>query len=132
MPRVTGRVNVKLNGRTLLSKTGSTTLNGLGLSGEGNFELKEVMGDQGINGFVEEPMVATCELTITDRDDVRLDEIARVRENGTVIVEAARGGKVYTLSDATCTRNLSLSTGEGDVKLIFKGPSWVESTEEAL
>lgn len=132
MPRITGRINVKVNGETLLSKVGSTTLSGLGLSGQPSYELKEVMGDQGINGFVEEPITAMCELTITDRDDVKLDDLARIREEGTVVVEAANGGKVYTMSNATCKRNLKLTSGEGDVGLTFIGPYWTESTESVV
>lgn len=132
MPRITGRINLKVNGELMLSKVGSTTLNGVGLSGEQNFELKEVMGDQGINGFVEDPIVASCEFTITDRDDVRLDDLARIRENGTVVVEAAKGGKVYTLSNATNTRNMKLTSGEGEVAVKFVGNYWVESTEPVL
>jgi len=87
--KITGRVNVKLNGKTLLTKFGSTAINGLGISGELNVELKEVMGDQGISGFTEEPMPATCELTLTDRDDFLVSDLAKVRGNGTVIVETA-------------------------------------------
>ena len=106
MPRITGRINLKVNGQTLLSKVGSTTLSGIGLSGEPAYERKEVMGDQGINGFVEEPIPAMCEFTITDRDDIKLDDLARIREEGTLVVEAANGGKVYTMSNATNKNNM--------------------------
>lgn len=132
MPRITGRVNVKANGEIMLSKTGSTNVSGVGLSGELNHELKEVMGDQGINGFVEEPVVAMCEITVTDRDDIRLDTLARIRENGTIVVEAANGGKVYTMHEATCKRNMTVTSGEGDVTLTFIGPFWTESTEAII
>ena len=118
--------------RCSLSKTGATTVNGIGLSGEGNFELKEVIGDGGIHGFVEEPIPATCEMTITDRDDISLDTLARIRENGTVIVRAAKGGKVYILNNATAKRNFSISSGEGDTSITFIGNNWVESTEEVV
>lgn len=132
MPRITGRVEVLINGQLMLSKTGATVINGVGLSGEGNYELNEVMGDNGISGFVENPMPATCELTLTDRDDISLDTLARIRENGTVIVRAAKGGKVYTMNNATCKRNMGVTSGEGDVAVTFIGNSWVESTEEAI
>ena len=132
MPRITGRIELLVNGQPMLSKTGATTINGVGLSGEGNYELNEVMGDAGIHGFVENPMPATCETTITDRDDISLDTLARIRENGTVIVRAAKGGKVYTMNNATCKRNMTVTSGEGDTAIIFIGNSWVESTEEAI
>lgn len=132
MPRITGRINLKINGELMLSKTGATTLNGLGLSGAPSYELAEVMGDQGINGFVENPIVATCEFTITDRDDISLDTLAQIRQNGTIVVEAAGGGKVYTMNSATCKRNITLTSGEGDVSVTFVGPYWTESTEEVV
>ena len=132
MPRITGRVEVLINGQLMLTKTGATTINGIGLSGEGNFELNEVIGDGGIHGFVENPVPATCELTITDRDDISLDTLARIRENGTVIVRAAKGGKVYTMNSATAKRNFGVTSGEGDVAVTFIGNNWVESTEEAI
>ena len=129
MPRITGRIELYINAQLMLSKTGSTTISGLGLSGQPNFQLNEVMGDNGIQGYVEEPVVAMMETTITDRDDISLDTLARVRENGTVVVKSANGGKVYTMDGATCTRALSLTSGEGETTVTFKGPSWVESTE---
>lgn len=132
MARITGRIEVLVNGQLMLSKTGSTKIEGVGLSGEGNFLLKEVMGDGGIHGFVEEPIVATCALTITDRDDISLDTLARIRENGTIIVRAAKGGKVYTMNNATAKRNFDVTSGEGDVSVTFIGNNWVESTEEAI
>ena len=132
MPRITGRIELLINGQLMLTKVGSTTINGIGLSGEGNFELNEVMVDSGIAGYVENAVPATCEVTLTDRDDISLDTLARIRENGTVIVRAAKGGKVYTMNNATCMRNMSVTSGEGDTAVMFKGNNWVESTEEAI
>ena len=132
MPRITGRIDLLINGQLMLSKTGATTINGVGLSGQGNYELNEVIGDRGIHGFVENPVPATCEMTLTDRDDISLDTLARIRENGTVIVRAANGGKVYTMNNATAKRNFSVTSGEGDTAVTFIGNNWVESTEEAI
>lgn len=126
--RITGRINVKVNGQLLLNKAGAEA-SGLGLSGEPNYELKEVMGDTGLHGFTEEPIMARCAVTITDRDDIRLDTLARVRENGTVIFESAGGGKVYTMNNATCKRNFTLTGGEGETKVEFIGPCWIEGVE---
>jgi hypothetical protein len=101
----------------------------MGLSGEMSVELKPVIGETGIHGFVEEPVPPTCEVTITDRDDVSLDEIARIRGNGTVIFRAAGGGKMYTLVNATCTRNFTLKAGEGETTIKFIGTYWQEATQ---
>jgi len=127
MARITGRIEVLLNGELLLNKSGAKAT-GIGLSGMPNFELKEVMGDGGIHGFIEEPVVAKCEVTVTDRDDISLNDIATVREDGTVIFRSAQSGKVYTMNEATCMRNFELTGGEGETPLTFVGKNWVEST----
>ena len=75
--RITGRVEVLVNGTPLLNKSGAIA-RGLGISGEPAFERKAVTGDTGLHGFVEEPVVAECEVTITDRDDLNLDDIAKI------------------------------------------------------
>jgi hypothetical protein len=128
MARITGRVEILLNGAMLLNKSGASA-SGLGLSGSPNFELKAVNGDSGLHGFVEEPINAQLEVTVSDRDDIKLDTIARIRENGTIVFRSAGGGKVYTMNNATCTRNFSLTAGEGETKLTFVGAYWTESTE---
>jgi hypothetical protein len=128
MGKITGRIEVIVNGQTLLNKAGAVA-SGLGLSGEPNFELKEVMGDTGLHGFTEDPIVARCAVTITDRDDISLDTLARVRENGTVIFRSASGGKAYTMNKATCKRNFTLTGGEGETQVEFIGPNWIEGVE---
>lgn len=125
MAKITGRVEVLLNGQLLLNKEGATA-SGLGLSGKPNFELEEVMGDTGLHGFVEKPVIAMCEVTVTDRDDVKLSDIAAINGTGTVIFRSAGGGKVYTMVGATCTRNFSLTAGTGETPITFKGAYWVE------
>lgn len=131
MSRITGRVEVLLNGQMMLNKAGAIA-RGLGISGEQSFELNAVIGDSGIHGFTETPIMAECEVTITDRDDISLDEIARVRENGTVVFRAAKGGKAYIMDSATCVRNLELTAGEGETRVRFVGPYWTETTESAV
>ena len=61
--RITGTVEILVNGQLLLNKSGATA-SGIGLSGEPNFELKEVVGDTGLHGFVEEPVMAGLEVTV--------------------------------------------------------------------
>jgi hypothetical protein len=133
MARITGRIEFLVNGQLQYTKTGTTTLSGVGLSGEpGNFEMNEVLGDNGIHGFIENPVVAMAETTITDTDAVMIDTLARIRENGTIIIRTANGGKVYTMNGATCKRNLTITSGEGETTLTYVGNSWVESTEAAV
>ena len=130
MAKITGRIEVLVNGELLLNKAGAVA-NGIGISGEPNFELEQIVGDTGPHGFIEKPVPATCEVTITDRDDIMLTDLARIKEDGTIIFRAAGGGKVYTMEGATCLRNFSLTGGEGEVPITFVGPFWTETTSES-
>ena len=125
MARITGRIEVIVNGQPLLNKSGATA-SGIGVSGEPSMELKEVMGDSGLHGFVETPVPAACEVPITDRDDVKLSDLAKIRENGTVIFRAAGGGKAYIMEGATCVRNFTITGGEGEITIKFIGAYWSE------
>ena len=127
MAQITGRVEILVNGDLLLNKSGAKAM-GIGISGEQNFELKAVMGDSGIHGYVEEPIAARLEVTITDRDDVKLSDLASILGDGTIIFRAARAGKVYTMNNATCLRNFEVTGGEGETTIKFEGPYWTEST----
>ena len=125
--RITGTVEILVDGVPLLNKAGASAT-GIGLSGEPNFELKQVQGDTGPHGFVEEPVPAKCDVTVSDRDDISLDTYARIRENGTLIFRSRNKGKVYTMTNATCLRNFTLTAGEGEVSMSFEGPYWTETT----
>jgi len=129
MARITGRVEVLVNNEVLLNKAGAVA-SGIGVSGQPNFELESIQGDGGHHGYIEKPIMARCEVTVTDRDDVMLTDFAAIRENGTVIFRSANGGKVYTMEGATCLRNFQLTAGEGEVPLIFEGAFWTETTNE--
>ena len=126
MAKITGRIEVLVNGELLLNKAGAIA-NGIGISGQPNYELEQLFGDTGSHGFIEKPIAASCEVTITDRDDISLSDLARIQENGTVIFRAAGGGKVYTMEGATCLRNFTLTGGEGEVGVTFVGPFWTET-----
>ena len=126
--KITGRVEVLVDGKVLLNKSGAVA-NGIGESGKPAMERKPVLGDGGIHGFVEEPVPAELEVTVTDREDVMLDDFAKVNESGTVIFRAHGGGKAYVMENATCTNNFSLTAGEGEVRLKFVGNYWTEMTQ---
>lgn len=127
MAKLTGRVEVIVNGETLLNKAGAVA-SGIGLSGQVNYEREPIMGDTGVLGYKETPVPAKLEVTVTDRDDVNLDTFAQIFQNGTVIFRSVGSGKVYTMNEATCGNNFSLTAGEGEVKLMFFGPYWTEGT----
>lgn len=127
MPKITGRVEIIVNSNLLLNKAGASA-SGIGISGEQAFERAAVLGDTGLHGHTETPVVARCEVTVTDRGDIRLDDFARILGNGTIVFRAARSGKVYTMEGATCINNFTLTAGEGETTLAFEGPYWTEGT----
>lgn len=126
--KVTGLVEILVNGNLILNKANATA-SGIGLSGIDAFERKSVMGDGGIHGFVDEPQEARCEVTITDREDQMLNDLADINGDGTVIFRSKAGGKVYTMDDATCAGNFTLTAGEGEVSIVFIGSAWQEAVQ---
>ena len=128
--KITGLVDVLVNSEKLLNKAGAVA-SGIGLSGEPSVERKSVMGDGGIHGFTEEPVEARVEVTISDREDVLLDTLARINGDGTVVYRAKNGGKVYTMPNATAVMNFGLTAGEGETTIAFVGSYWIETVESA-
>ena len=128
MARITGRVEILVNGDLMLNKEGAIA-RGISEAGAIPVEREEIMGDTGLHGFKETPVVAECEVTLTDRDDVSLSSLAAIKGDGTVIFRAAGGGKVYTMPNAFCVSNFELTAGDGEVTVIFKGPVWVEGIQ---
>lgn len=128
MAKITGRVEILVNNELLLNKAGAVA-SGLGISGQPNYELNAVNGDTGLHGFVETPVNAMLEVTVSDRADILLDAFAKINGDGTVIFRSAGGGKSYTMDGATCMRNFSLTAGEGETTLRFVGAAWTEATQ---
>lgn len=128
MAKITGRIEVLVNGVALLNKSGATA-SGIGRSGKPNFQRKEVMGDNGFHGFVEEAVLAKVEVTITDVENVSLGDLAELDGLGTVIFRAANGGKSYTLNNAISDSNFNITGGEGDTTAVFFGNYWTEATQ---
>lgn len=124
--KITGLIEVIVNGIQLLNKEGAIA-RGIGVSGEPAKEREAVIGDGGIHGFVEKVVPAECEVTITDRDDVSLSDLAAINGDGTVIFRAKGGGKAYTMPNATSTGNFELTGGAGETKVKFVGTKWIES-----
>ena len=126
MSRITSRVEVYVDGDLMLSKQGPIA-RGIGTGEQPNVELEPVMGDTGLHGFAENPIMAECEFNVTDREDIMLKDIAAQRDT-TLVYRTAGGGKVYTMYNATCLRNLELTGGQGETRVRFAGPAWVETT----
>ena len=127
MPKITGRIEILANSQPLLNKEGATA-SGLGLSGVPAIEREAVMGDTGYHGHIEKGIMARCEVTVTDRDDVNLNDLAAINGNGTIIFRSYGGGKVYTMKNATCNCNFSLANSEVS-NVVFEGAYWTEGVE---
>lgn len=135
MSKITGRVEILVNDKPILNKSGAVA-SGIGGGSGGNFKRTAVMGDGGIHGFIEEPVVAQLQVTITDVDKgptgeaIKLSDFYKIFENGTIIFRTAGGsGKAYVMEGATCLGDLSLTAGQGEVQLIFQGKYWQESIQ---
>lgn len=122
--KITGRAIISANGQVLLNKEGAKVM-GIGESGKPSVEREGVVGDGGVHGYVEKTIIPSCEITITDRDDVKLSDLAKIT-NGTVIFRAQNGGKSYTLVNAFSKGNFELTAGQGEVAIVFYGSAWVE------
>lgn len=118
MAIITGRVEVRVNGESLLVKQGAKAI------GIGGFKRVPVEGEV-YHGWKEEVSTPRCEFTITDRNDKALEEIAG-ETDATLIFQSANGGKVYMMKHAVCEGGLELTAGEGEVPVAFFGPSWSE------
>lgn len=127
MSKITGRVEILMNGKLLLNKAGAK-IGGIGVSGVPPYKRTAVTGDTGIHGYMEENVIPFCEVKLTDRDDVLLSDLASINGDGTIIFRAAGGGKVYTMENVTCTGDIAVTGGEGEVEIRFEGISWIETT----
>lgn len=132
--RITGSVIITADTIELLNKEGAVA-SGIGISGAANFEIEPVMGDGQFHGYKETPVMAQLEVTITDRDDRMLDDIAKIgTEDKTVSVifrtrsgTLGGAGKAYSMMNPVCTRNFSVTAGEGETPIKFVGEYWTES-----
>jgi hypothetical protein len=131
MAAITGRVDVIVNGEPLLNKAGAIA-RGIGISGSQSFEVTPVLGDTGLHGATETAIVAECEVTVSDRSDILLTNLANINGDGTVIFRKAGGnGKSYKLENAYCARNFELTAGEGETTVKFFGSYWTETSQAA-
>ena len=127
MAKITGRIEVLVNGQLLLNKAGAMA-SGISISGKPLFEKTLVIGDSGPHGYTQTPVAARCEVTVTDRDDIMLSDFASIPDgSATIIFRSAGGGKEYTMEGATCLGNFTITGGEGETPLIFEGPFWTET-----
>ncbi len=122
---VTGRVEVMVNGITLLNKEGAKAI-GIGRLHGAPTERTAIIGDTGWHGVVSKYTEAACEVTITDRDDVSLEALEAIEGDGTIVFRTYGGGKTYAMNEASCAAPIEVTAGEGDTTIRFIGPKWIE------
>lgn len=156
LARITGRVEVVVNGERLLNRSGATAIGISDTPGYPGVFRRTVVGIGqrpdgraywGPTGMVEEMVPARVEVTVTDRDDRNLTKLCGIKGDGTVVFRRdASGGllgsitgavenalgmrpKQYILNNVTCMNPASVVAGEGDVVLAFEaceGGGWTE------
>jgi hypothetical protein len=131
LSKVTGAVEIMIDGVPVLNKAGAVAT-GIGLSGEPAKEVTPIMGDGGLHGYKEDPIMAGLEVTVTDRGDIMIDDLMRIglTTDGTILFQKRGGnGKKWTLQNAVAQRNASLTAGEGETSLTYFGEYWIEEKE---
>lgn len=114
MAKITGRVTIKVNGKTLLSKRGATL-------DYGGVKRTPVVGSNQVNGYTEEIMAPMVNCTVSHTADTSLAELANYVDE-TLNFETD-SGRTYVLSQAFLTDPPKLSENEGDVALAFAAVS---------
>ena len=126
--RITGRVEVLINGVKLLNKSGAVAMN-IG-PGDGTPAVKRTMvvGDSGVHGYSEEITPARLEVTVSDRDDKFIADLYALDGDGVVIFRTINGGKVYAMYNVACMEPGNVTAGEGEIPLVFESVSggWIE------
>ena len=118
MSQVTGTVVVRLNGNTLRSESGAK----LDLGG---FERTDRYADHSLLGYSQKPIASMCSCTLAHTAQTDLQAIMDTVD-ATLIFETDTG-KRYTIRNAFCTKPPTLTGGEGQVEVEFKGQPAVES-----
>lgn len=129
LKKITGRVEVLVQGLPVLNREGATAT-GIGESSLGGPVERTPIFDPlagKIVGVTERRVPATCEVTITDRADVSLGLIEGIKGWGTIIFRARDGGKVYVMNDAWCAGPVTVTAGTGEAVITFIGSKWTET-----
>jgi len=128
--KITGRVEVLVDGVTLLNKSGAVLMN-MG-AGDGTAAVRRtmVMGDSGSHGYSEEVAPGRLEVTVTDRDDIFLSDLQALDGNGVVIFRTRNGGKAYAMYDVASMEPANITAGEGETPLVFESVTggWIETS----
>lgn len=112
--RVGGIIEIKANGQMYNAK-GSWTYN-LGIP-----KREAVIGSDAVHGYKELPQESFIEGTITDRGDLSLPILLKIKD-ATVTLNLANG-KVIVLRKAFFSADGNVTTEEGEIAAKFSGMS---------
>lgn len=82
---------------------------------------ESVVGQDGIHGFKEVPKIVFCEGSITDSDELDLEDFQAIRD-ATVTLELANG-KVIQFRDAFYAADGDVTSSEGEIQVRFEAIS---------
>jgi len=85
---------------------------------------ESVVGQDGVHGFSETPKMLFIEATITDNDELDLEQLLAIRD-ATVTIELANG-KVIVLREAFYAADGDVTSSEGEIQVRFEGISGEE------
>lgn len=106
---ITGRFYIRVGGK-LLPLAGDASIKGVG-----GIEREAVVGNE-VHGFREKPVPVEVELTIADKGDVSIKELAAITD-ATITVETDRG-KTFTIPNAWAATSGEESSN-GEIKMTF-------------
>lgn len=118
MAQVTGTLILIMDGQSLRTQDGAK----LELGGK---ERTEQYADGVLLGFSEKPVAASVTATMKHTSDTDLQKIADAKNVTLVLI--ADTGKRYTVRGAFSTKPPTLTGGEGEVEVEFKGQPAIES-----
>lgn len=110
--RVGGILFLKVNGALLQAK-GEFTYN------LGKPKREAIVGQDTTHGYKETPQVAMIEGSVTDKDDLSLENLVLTKD-ATVTVELANG-KTIVLREAWFAADGNVTSSEGEIEVRFEG-----------
>jgi len=110
--RVGGIIFVAVDGGQLQAK-GEFTYN------IGRPKREAVVGQDGTHGYKEIPQVSFIEGTITDKEDLNLENVLLTKDSQ-VTIELANG-KVIVIRDAWFAADGNVTSSEGEIEVRYEG-----------
>ena len=83
------------------------------------FKRESVVGQDGVHGFKEEPKALFIEGSITDSDELSIEQLYKIRD-ASAILELANG-KIISLGEAFYAADGDVTSSEGEIQVRFEG-----------